>query len=151
MQGTLAIPFSMLFCVACPFTTFGGMLLGNVFFFHLFGGDFAAPIVERGWFRTRLEGLYRAVCLLLTLSAGVFRLIFWRPMADDAERGARGKKKVCQSVADVVHCGVGVSQGPDFSCNLDHHGFCEELRQIDVDMSQSEISLRQKWHRLAPC
>ncbi len=39
-----------------------------------------------------------------------------------------------------THCGVGVTQGPDFGFELQHHGFCEEIKQIDIDMNSSQVS-----------
>ena len=39
-----------------------------------------------------------------------------------------------------AHCGINLTQNHDFSFTFDHHGYCEEIKQIEIDNSKAEIT-----------
>ena len=79
--------------------------------------DDAAPLSTSA----RPGAWYSVQRFFLTLYTGLFRLIclFWRPMADDAERGARGQKKWPKFV-----------RGDREICNAGNH--CESANNVPV-------------------
>lgn len=43
-----------------------------------------------------------------------------------------------------THCGVGVTQLPDFSFQLQHDGYCEEVKQITIDLTSEQITPEER-------
>ena len=39
-----------------------------------------------------------------------------------------------------THCGVGLDQTPDYGFVLQHHSYCEEIKQVDIDDASPEVT-----------